>query len=104
MYLACVHAYIGSTRYREENMHRGASWTDCERNTIRIYPYVRRRCISQPPWSIFSGRYLHSWDSVGAKMSALEAPRRELSDDAPFGIGTLWIVKQSRLENNPMGV
>ena len=33
------------------------------------------------------------------KRSALETYRRELSEDASFGVGTLLIVEQSSLEN-----
>ena len=37
------------------------------------------------------------------KRSAIETPRRELSEDVPFGIGTLLVVEQSSLENPPQG-
>ena len=38
------------------------------------------------------------------KQSGLETPRRELSDDVPFGIGTLLVDEQSSLENRARGV
>ena len=38
------------------------------------------------------------------QMSALETPRRELSEDASFGIGTVLVVEQSSLEKRPRGV
>ena len=37
------------------------------------------------------------------KRSALEASRRELSEDASFGIGTLLVVEQSSLEKTAPG-
>ena len=67
---------------------------------VRIYKYRIRWCISHPPAPVFHARYLHSWNSVGAKkMSALGTSRRELSEDVPFGVGTLLVVKQSSLGN-----
>ena len=66
--------------------------------------YRKRRCTSLPPGTIFHGRYLHSWNTVGAKKPALETSRRELSEDLSFGIGTLLVVEQSSLENRPRGV
>ena len=59
-----------------------------------------------PPWANFHGRYLHSWNSVnsvGAKKVGDGTSRRELSEDVPFGIGTLLAVEQSSLENRPRG-
>ena len=38
-----------------------------------------------------------------SKRSALEASRRELSEDVPFGLGTLLVVEQSILETRPKG-
>ena len=38
------------------------------------------------------------------KRSALETPRRQLSEDVSFGNGTLLVVEQSSLENRPSGV
>ena len=39
-----------------------------------------------------------------SKRSATEASRRELSEDASFGVGTLLVVEQSNSENLPRGV
>ena len=39
-----------------------------------------------------------------SRRSELETPRRELSDDTSFGIGTPLIVEQSSLENRTRGV
>ena len=38
------------------------------------------------------------------KTSALETPRRQLSEDLSFDVGTLLVVEQSSLENRPRGV
>ena len=59
-----------------------------------------------PPGPIFHGRHLHIRNnSVGAeKRSVVEASRRELSEHAPFGIGTIpLVVGRSGLENRPRG-
>ena len=39
-----------------------------------------------------------------SKSLALETLRRELSENASFGVGTLLVVEQSHLENRPRGV
>ena len=38
------------------------------------------------------------------KRSALETSHRELSEEVPFGIGTLLVAEQSTSENRPRGV
>ena len=72
------------------------------RATIRDTVY--ERCTSHTSWPVFHARYLHSWNSVGAKRSALETSRRELSEVVSFGIDTLLVVEQSSFENRPRGV
>ena len=68
------------------------------------YDYRTRRCTShQPPLGRFSMVDISTAVSIvsGPKRSALEPSRRELSEDVSFGIGTLWIVKQSSLAPPP---
>ena len=62
-------------------------------------------CLSHSPGSISHGRYLYSWNSVGAeKGGCLETYRRELSEHVSFGDDTLMAFNKSSLENSPRGV
>ena len=76
----------------------------CSKHTVP--PPVFDVCIT-PPGPIFHARYLLSV-LVGIvpvpKRSALETPRRELSEDVCFRVGTLLVVEQSGLENCRAGV
>ena len=59
-----------------------------------------------PPGPVFHGRYLHSWNKVGAEKErrlgsiSLRALRRRIVRY----FGTLLVVEQSSLENRPRGV
>ena len=67
-----------------------------------------RRCIPPPHLGRFS---MHDISTAGivlivavSKCSAMEASRRELSEDVSFGIGSLSVVEQSQLGKPPQGV
>ena len=64
--------------------------------------YRIRRCVYHTPVGRFSMLGICTAGIVPVpKRSALEASRRELSEDASFGIGILLVVEQSSLENHP---
>ena len=56
-------------------------------------------CITPPPGRLSMLHVSTAVEIVSVpKRSALEASRRELSEDVPFGTGTLLVVEQSTLE------
>ena len=63
-----------------------------------------------PPWANVSMFDISTVVGIVASVpnkSALETTRRELSEDVPFGIGTictLWVVEHSSFEKSPRGV
>ena len=75
---------------------------------ITTVPYMTVYITPAPPGPIFHGRYLHTWNvgiaSVPARSALETTSRRELSEDASFGIGTLLVVEQSSLEKTASGV
>ena len=81
--------FLAQRRHGETTKHASTPHT-----TVHVYV-----CMT-PAGSIVHGRYFHHWNSVGAKRSALERSRRQLSEDVPFGVGTgtLLVVEQSSLE------
>ena len=76
-------------------------------HTITPPSHYHTMTLSHPPGPIFQARYLHSRDTIIVSMpkrSALEASRRELSEDVSFGVGAPLGVEQSGLEDRPRGM
>ena len=80
-------------------------------NDVRGIPMFEYRILRTEyytrPGPIFKARHLHSsWNSAtGTKKVDVgnTSPRRELSEDVSFSIGTLLVVEQSGLEKPPQG-
>ena len=70
------------------------------------YPYGIRRpwCLSPRLRRVFMVDISTVETVPVPKTSALETPRRQLSEDLSFDVGTLLVVEQSSLENRPRGV
>ena len=71
---------------------------------VPVYPYTTVYITPPPggdfPWSISPQLEC----CRPPKRWALEASRRDLSEDVSFGMGTLLVVEQSSFENRPWGV